>query len=86
MYLTLHFIVQIEHFDTYPTHPVVQSIDTMSFCTKKFSVNNPCRLKMAAVLRLSIFPAGFLLQKCNVCAIIFHLWIEATCALVEETA
>ena len=53
---------------------------------KKFSVKNPCRHKMAAVLRLSIFPACFLIQKCNVCVIIVHLWIETTCAMVEETA
>ena len=37
-YLTLPFIVQMGHFDTFSMHPAVQTIDTMSICIKKFVV------------------------------------------------
>ena len=60
-YLTLPFIVKMEHFDTYSTHPAVQPLDTLSICMKKFGVENPCLYEMAAVFTLSILSACFLI-------------------------
>ena len=53
-YFTLPFIVQMEHFDTYSTHPAVHTIDTMSICMK-FGVEKPCLYEMVAVFTLSFF-------------------------------
>ena len=60
-YFTLPFIVQMEHFDTYSTHPAVHTIDTMSICMKKFGVEKPCLYEMVSVFTLSLFPACFLI-------------------------
>ena len=68
MYITLHFIVKMEHFETYSTHPAVKSIDTFSICMKKFGVENPCLYKMAAVITLSFFSCLLSDIKGNVCA------------------
>ena len=60
----------MEPFDTLSTHPVVQSVDTMSICMKKLCVEHHCLYKRAAVLSLSIFPCLLSDIKGNVCAII----------------
>ena len=60
-YLTLPFIVKMEHFETYSTHSMVKSIDSISISMKKFGFENPCLYEMAAVFTLTFFPACFLI-------------------------
>ena len=59
MHHTLPFIVKMEHFETYSTHPAVNSIDSISICMKIFGLKNPCLYEMAAVFTLSFFLLAF---------------------------
>ena len=79
-YLTLPFKVKMEHFETYSTHPAVNSIDSISICMKNFGVENLCLYEMA--FHIFIFSCLLSDIKGNVCAIIVHSWIEATSATV----
>ena len=75
----------MEHFDTYSTHPAVHTIDTMSICMKKFGCWKSLSLWNGSCVHIVIFSCLLSAIKGNVCAIIVHLWIEATPATVLMT-